>query len=280
MLFHPVCLLCLQICEFHLKVPSVLKDGVPQRFCQQCGRFQQLHEFEGTKRSCKARWALAMLLSTLNRCVFSACAPDCCLLGDTGCWDCRLQRHNDRRRKRMEDDPAVISQQTLVNAMAAVSGLPMLQGALPATKKLKDGNGTPAAMPGLPGAGLDPAAMQQLLASPNMLSTLFPGGLPDLSALTASLAGTGGPGNALHMLANLANASDDPNAAAANANSAAAMAAAAAAAAAAVSAPGADGAGALPDAGAGDGSLPAVGGAEDAAAAGAEAAAAEAGATA
>jgi hypothetical protein len=202
------------------------------------------------------------------------------------CHGCRLQRHNDRRRKRMEDDPAVMTQAAMAQAMAAVSaGLPMLQGALPATKKLKDGNGTPSAMPGGAGAGLDPATLQQMLASPAMLSSLFPGGLPDLTALTASLAGAGGgPGNALHMLANLANASDDPNAAAANANSAAAaMAAAAAAAAAAVSAPGADGAGALPDVGAADGSLQVVGGTEDAAAAaaaaaaGAEAAGAEAG---
>lgn len=193
----------------------------------------------------------------------------------------RLQRHNDRRRKRMEDDPTVMTQQAMAQAMAAVSaGLPMLQGALPATKKLKDGNGTPSAMPGGAGAGLDPATLQQMLSSPAMLNSLFPGGLPDLTALTASLAGTGGgPGNALHMLANLANASDDPNAAAANANSAAAaMAAAAAAAAAAVSAPGADGTGALPDAANADGSLAGVGGGDEAAvaAAGVEAAGAEA----
>ncbi|KAJ9523816.1 hypothetical protein QJQ45_020003, partial [Haematococcus lacustris] len=59
-----------KICEFHLKKPFVIKDGIQQRFCQQCGRFQPLSEFEGIKRSCRAR----------------------------------LQRHNDRRRKRADDE--------------------------------------------------------------------------------------------------------------------------------------------------------------------------------
>jgi hypothetical protein len=82
---HTCCLnLCacsaLQICEFHLTAPSVVKDGVRQRFCQQCGRFQQLHEFEGTKRSCKARWDLAMLPSTLD----SMCLQCMCSCGATG----------------------------------------------------------------------------------------------------------------------------------------------------------------------------------------------------
>ncbi|PNG99373.1 Squamosa promoter-binding-like protein 9, partial [Tetrabaena socialis] len=44
----------------------VMRDGIEQRFCQQCGRFHGLTEFDGTKRSCRAR----------------------------------LQRHNARRRKR------------------------------------------------------------------------------------------------------------------------------------------------------------------------------------
>ncbi|GAX84352.1 hypothetical protein CEUSTIGMA_g11774.t1 [Chlamydomonas eustigma] len=59
-----------KICDFHLKVSSIMKDGVPQRFCQQCGRFHLLSEFDGNKRSCRAR----------------------------------LQRHNARRRKRLEVD--------------------------------------------------------------------------------------------------------------------------------------------------------------------------------
>ena len=43
-----------------------------QRFCQQCGRFHHLVEFDGEKRSCRAR----------------------------------LQRHNARRRKKEGDAPA------------------------------------------------------------------------------------------------------------------------------------------------------------------------------
>lgn len=39
-----------RICEEHLKLSSLLKDGVPQRFCQQCGRFHLVSEFDGDKR--------------------------------------------------------------------------------------------------------------------------------------------------------------------------------------------------------------------------------------
>ena len=55
-----------KICEFHLKIPSIVREGARQRFCQQCGRFHDLGEFDGDKRSCRAR----------------------------------LQRHNARRRKK------------------------------------------------------------------------------------------------------------------------------------------------------------------------------------
>lgn len=57
-----------KICEYHLKVSSITKDAVQQRFCQQCGRFHVLSEFDGVKRSCRAR----------------------------------LERHNARRRKKSE----------------------------------------------------------------------------------------------------------------------------------------------------------------------------------
>ncbi|GLI61733.1 hypothetical protein VaNZ11_004159 [Volvox africanus] len=57
-----------RICDLHLKAEHVVRDGVLQRFCQQCGRFHTLSEFDGTKRSCRAR----------------------------------LLRHNARRRKRPE----------------------------------------------------------------------------------------------------------------------------------------------------------------------------------
>jgi len=44
-----------KICEYHLKVTSIIREGVRQRFCQQCGRFHDLSEFDGDKRSCRAR---------------------------------------------------------------------------------------------------------------------------------------------------------------------------------------------------------------------------------
>ena len=57
-----------KICEFHLKIPCIIREGMRQRFCQQCGRFHNIGEFDGDKRSCRAR----------------------------------LQRHNARRRKNAE----------------------------------------------------------------------------------------------------------------------------------------------------------------------------------
>jgi hypothetical protein len=38
------------------QVSNIMRDGVPQRFCQQCGRFHPLQDFDGAKRSCRARW--------------------------------------------------------------------------------------------------------------------------------------------------------------------------------------------------------------------------------
>lgn len=57
-----------KICQFHLKIPCIVREGNSQRFCQQCGRFHNIGEFDGDKRSCRAR----------------------------------LQRHNARRRKKGE----------------------------------------------------------------------------------------------------------------------------------------------------------------------------------
>ncbi|KAG2442149.1 hypothetical protein HYH02_009637 [Chlamydomonas schloesseri] len=59
-------------CEAHLKAPCIIKDGLQQRFCQQCGRFHELSEFDNNKRSCRAR----------------------------------LHSHNQRRRKRTEEQLA------------------------------------------------------------------------------------------------------------------------------------------------------------------------------
>mgnify|MGYP001035137455 CR=1 FL=1 len=34
---------------------SMLRDGVPHRFCQQCGRFQPLTEFDEDRRTCRRK---------------------------------------------------------------------------------------------------------------------------------------------------------------------------------------------------------------------------------
>lgn len=44
-----------KICETHLRAKVVTKDGKSQRFCQQCGKFHDVSEFDGDKRSCRAR---------------------------------------------------------------------------------------------------------------------------------------------------------------------------------------------------------------------------------
>eukprot|EP00891_Asterochloris_glomerata_P001980 jgi/Astpho2/1980/Aster-00489 len=71
-----------KICEHHLKVPELVRHDVRQRFCQQCGRFHHLVEFDGEKRSCRAR----------------------------------LQRHNARRRKKEGDAPAKPTKRALSRA--------------------------------------------------------------------------------------------------------------------------------------------------------------------
>ncbi|PNH04574.1 Squamosa promoter-binding-like protein 3 [Tetrabaena socialis] len=42
-----------RICERHLKTLSLCIEGKASRFCQQCGRFHVIEEFEGNKRSCR-----------------------------------------------------------------------------------------------------------------------------------------------------------------------------------------------------------------------------------
>ncbi|GMH25553.1 hypothetical protein Nepgr_027396 [Nepenthes gracilis] len=46
-----------KVCEFHAKAPVVVVAGLRQRFCQQCSRFHELHEFDDAKRSCRRRLA-------------------------------------------------------------------------------------------------------------------------------------------------------------------------------------------------------------------------------
>lgn len=39
-----------RICKAHLQSPAMVVDGAVQRFCQQCGRFQAVEDFDGDKR--------------------------------------------------------------------------------------------------------------------------------------------------------------------------------------------------------------------------------------
>ena len=68
-----------RICEEHLKLSSLLKDGVQQRFCQQCGRFHLLADFDGDKR-----WVLLRLLG-ISRQWSMLCAPSH-LFSSLSCW--------------------------------------------------------------------------------------------------------------------------------------------------------------------------------------------------
>lgn len=40
-----------RICDVHLKMDAVHVDGKLQRFCQQCSRFHELDDFDGSQRS-------------------------------------------------------------------------------------------------------------------------------------------------------------------------------------------------------------------------------------
>lgn len=57
-----------RVCAEHLKCDSIIRNGVKMRFCQQCGKFEDLELFDKGKRSCRER----------------------------------LRRHNERRRKRVD----------------------------------------------------------------------------------------------------------------------------------------------------------------------------------
>ena len=58
----PAC--CLQrykICPYHLELACLVVEGQTIRFCQQCGRFQLLSDFEGDRRSCRRKVRAALL---------------------------------------------------------------------------------------------------------------------------------------------------------------------------------------------------------------------------
>lgn len=46
-----------RICPEHLKMSHLVLEGTDCRFCQLCGKFQPLSEFDGAKRSCRAKLA-------------------------------------------------------------------------------------------------------------------------------------------------------------------------------------------------------------------------------
>ena len=56
-----------RICETHLKSLEVLWKGKIQRFCQKCTRFQELNQFDGSRRSC--RKGLTLQVRTLKSCL-------------------------------------------------------------------------------------------------------------------------------------------------------------------------------------------------------------------
>lgn len=46
-----------KICHRHMKAECIRRGGSLERFCQQCGRFHLLSDFDGGKRSCRVRLA-------------------------------------------------------------------------------------------------------------------------------------------------------------------------------------------------------------------------------
>ena len=50
-----VCLQRYKICHYHVELPCMVVEGQAIRFCQQCGRFQLLSDFEGDRRSCRLK---------------------------------------------------------------------------------------------------------------------------------------------------------------------------------------------------------------------------------
>lgn len=98
------------------QAPSIHREGRSQRFCQQCGRFHDVGDFDAAKRSCRAR----------------------------------LQRHNARRRKRDgEPDPALPGADSAAEGSGAQGGndvTPAVQPLVPAGNVLL-GSGQGAELP-------------------------------------------------------------------------------------------------------------------------------------
>eukprot|EP00879_Flechtneria_rotunda_P009711 GHRR01010160.1.p1 GENE.GHRR01010160.1~~GHRR01010160.1.p1 ORF type:complete len:714 (+),score=337.22 GHRR01010160.1:258-2144(+) len=86
-----------RICDVHIKLPQVMKDGRLQRFCQQCGRFHDLAAFDGNRKSCREQ----------------------------------LQKHNARRRRRAQMEQNMSLADSLLAAVDDKSDVgKLLQGLL------------------------------------------------------------------------------------------------------------------------------------------------------
>jgi hypothetical protein len=77
-----------RICEEHLKLSSLLKDGVQQRFCQQCGRFHLLADFDGDKRRAPSSSRNPCILPSESKGALEQCLR--CIL-----WSCLLQASHE-----------------------------------------------------------------------------------------------------------------------------------------------------------------------------------------
>lgn len=65
-----------KICAHHMELYCLKVDGQYIRFCQQCGRFQLLSEFDGEKRSCRSKLAKHNLRRRQDEAGYSSCEGD------------------------------------------------------------------------------------------------------------------------------------------------------------------------------------------------------------
>ncbi|KAG1672795.1 hypothetical protein FOA52_002783 [Chlamydomonas sp. UWO 241] len=154
------------VCEKHIKLPAIVKDGRLQRFCQQCGRFHPLAAFDGARKSCREQ----------------------------------LNKHNARRRRRAQIEQ-LKARATTEAGQAAVQAA--LADATDTARASEGGGGHTDAMhmhmlqqqqqQGDGAASLAAAAAAAAAALP--MGALVGGGFADVSsaAAAAGLAGGGAP---------------------------------------------------------------------------------------
>ena len=134
-----------KVCDHHLKMEYIERDGQKYRFCQQCGRFQPLDEFDDRKRSCRAR----------------------------------LQRHNARRRKRPRelDDLADPTSVAAIAAGFTPSEVNAMQDAMQFASATLMQTTAQGSMGGIQPTGIDVAAAA---ASATIAGLPFGGGLTSM----------------------------------------------------------------------------------------------------